>query len=636
MASKSLTPDQAKAGILALVKTGKSVQEACDGVGRTRKSYENYRAADPKFRSDIDNARNRRAEASQGRRDPDLYNLSFEDWRKRFLNQDTYPHQRMWIDVLEGREPKLLHTSVRYEPKSKRLFVINTPPFHAKSTTITQQWVTYQLCMNPAFRVIIISKTADAASKFLVSIKTYLTDPNYVELQGAYGPADGWKPQKGEGRWGANEIYLAERNLNAEDKAAKDPSVRAVGIGGQIYGGRADLIVLDDAVDDTNADNYVKQFDWLTRTVMSRAKTGKILLVGTRIKPVDLYSYVLDDRNYTSGRSPWTYLAQPAVLEYAEDPADWKTLWPRSSTPMDEAADEEASEDGLYQAWDGKALAEVRDANRPGMWALVYMQQQVSEDMTFHPLAVWGSVDRRRKPGPLRAGGMGHPPNGTEGMHIIGSIDPAGTGEAFILVMAVDRTNNNLWVLNAWMGDHTKPSWYADRIEDITPEYGVTEWVIEAQGYSNWLYQDERIVRFCQERGIRLGSHYTGKGNKVDPDFGVATMASTFGSIRRRSAGQGVSATSGEEHAKDHLIHLPDPDWSPGIKALIEQLLIWVPGMSGAKLRQDGPMCLWFAVSRARQMLYLAGGGRQATTHAQNRFTSARTQRRQYVIPAGY
>jgi hypothetical protein len=222
----------------------------------------------------------------------------------------------------------------------------------------------------------------------MLAVKTYLTDPNFLELQAAYGPVDGFKPQRGAGVWSAKAIYLSERNLDAEDKAAKDPSIQAVGINGQVYGQRADITILDDAVDDTNADAYEKQFDWLTRSVMSRSKGGKIIVIGTRIKPADLYAHLLVAENYPSGRSPWTYLAQPAVLQFAEDPEDWVTLWPKSSTRMDETDDLPPDENGLYDAWTGPDLEKVRDSNRPGIWALVYQQQQVSEDMTFHPLTV--------------------------------------------------------------------------------------------------------------------------------------------------------------------------------------------------------------------------------------------------------
>ena len=632
MAARITSPERAREAFLLAIKAGASVNEACAAATRSRKWYENLRSQDKDFAQRVDSARERRDAAESQGRDPSLYDLSFADWRKRFLNLDTYPHQQLWIDVLEGREPTLMHDSVRYEPAgTRRRILINTPPFHAKSATITQQWVTYQLCMNPAMRIMIVGKTAEAASKHLYAVRQYLTDPNFIELQMAYAPADGFKPQRGEGRWANNLIYLAGRNLDAADKAAKDPSVQAVGIGGAIYGSRCDLIILDDAIDDTNYSSYEKQFGWLTRTVQSRVKNGRLIIVGTRIKPMDLYAYILQDDNYVSGKTPWTYLAQPAVLQYAEDPKDWITLWPRSTTPMDEDVDEEVDGAGTYTAWDGPALADVQSSMDPGTWALVYQQQQVSEDMTFHPKCVWGSVDKRRAPGPLRPGEIGGRRAGMEGIYTVLSIDPAGTGEAFMLMYGIDRSERQRWVLDAWMGNNTKVSWYRQQIELLWEQYHFQDLVIERQGYSSWLYQDEQIVEFCRQRGIRIMPHYTGVGNKIDPDFGVAAMAGLFGTLKRRESGGGNDAGP-EDHFGDNVIHLPDPARSPGVKALIDQLLIWVPGKSGAKLRQDGPMALWFAEMRAKAILFGADKPAQNFVRA-NRFLSDRARRRQVVIP---
>lgn len=615
-----LTMAEAKKDVLKSISAGMTVEDAMKRVDRSPKTYENWRADDPDFKNKVDLIRGRRRKAPE--KDPENYDLDFATWRRRFLGQETYAHQQMWIDVLEGREPDVFHPAIRYEKRSSNRIIINTPPGHAKSTTITAQYVTYRLCMNPAFRVLIISKTLDFATKLLFEVRQYLTDPAYAQLQAAYAPPEGWKPKRGEGRWGNALIYLAGRSADAVNAAAKDPSVQAVGIGGQIYGSRTDLTILDDAVDDTNAANYQKQFDWLTRTVLSRGRSAKVLVVGTRIAPVDLYSHLMNDDIYNTGQSPWTVLSQPAVLDFAEDPKDWVTLWPKSTQPFDEASEDEPDENGLYPVWDGPTLNRVRSENRPGVWALVYQQQQVADDMVFNSQCVWATVDKRRKPGPLHAGAVGHPRYGTEGMQIIGSIDPAGTGTAFILVYAVDRKTKERWVLNAWMKNDTLPAWYQEMVETISPLYGVQEWVIEQQGYSNWIYHDEKIMRYCRERGIKITPHYTGSGNKIDPDFGVASMAPLFGSLKKADDGRVFPN-------KDGIIHLPSPDQSPGIKALVEQLLIWVPGVSGSKLRQDGPMALWFAETRAR--LYVGQQDKAPTTHVKNKYLSRRALQRRYV-----
>jgi hypothetical protein len=210
-------------------------------------------------------------------------------------------------------------------------------------------------------------------------------------------------------------------------------------------------------------------------------------------------------------------------------------------------------------------------------------------------------------------------------MQIIGSIDPAGTGTAFILVYALDRRTKERYVLNAWIKTETLPSWYQDMVQQITPQYGVQEWVIEAQGYSNWIYHDEVIMQFCQQRGIKITPHYTGSGNKIDPDFGVASMSSLFGTLVTKE-------NLKQYHNGDNIIHLPNPDKSAGVKALVDQLVTWIPGISGAKLRQDGPMALWFAETRAR--IYVTAGNGPAKTHARNRYLSRRAQARQYVTAA--
>jgi hypothetical protein len=199
-----------------------------------------------------------------------------------------------------------------------------------------------------------------------------------------------------------------------------------------------------------------------------------------------------------------------------------------------------------------------------------------------------------------------------------------------MLAYAVDRQTRDRWVLQAWMGNNTLPSWYFKMIEQIIPEFGVTDLVIERQGYSNWLYQDEKIVEYCRQRGVRISPHYTGQGNKVDPDFGVASLSPLFGGLSRRENAGNM------DHDGKNIIHIPNPDKSPGIRALVDQLLTWEPGKSGSKLRQDGPMSLWFAEMRVRSLLFgtTANGGNQHQFVQANRFLSARARQKRSVRPS--
>ena len=161
------------------------------------------------------------------------------------------------------------------------------------------------------------------------------------------------------------------------------------------------------------------------------------MVIGTRVAPVDLYSEILKPDRYPDGECPWTYFAQPAVLEFADDPQDWVTLWPRTNVAF--SKDLVPDEDGLYPQWDGPRLAKRRKSLKPSTWSMVYMQQQVAEDAVFTAEAVAGCIDGMRASGPLVAGAPGHPRDGSLGMYIVAGLDPAMAGNTAAVVMAVDR-----------------------------------------------------------------------------------------------------------------------------------------------------------------------------------------------------
>jgi len=611
---------EAQEVVLREISLGKTVAEACETAGRSVKSYENWRSEDPAFAGRVDEARSNRNFMKKTGVSKDNVRMSFEEWRFKFLGRETYPHQRMWIDIIEGREPTDLHPSMVYEPARPNRLLINTPPFHAKSTIITQEYVAYRICMKATVRVCIVSKTQQKAKKFLYSVKKMLTSRQYAPMQAAYAPPDGFRHP--DFPWTATMIYV-----DNPEGSEKDPTVEVLGIRGDIYGGRYDLIILDDCVTKENCSEWEKQLDWINQEVSSRLYKGKLIVVGTRVASTDLYSELRNPDNFTSGVSAWTYLSQPAVLQFADDPQDWTTLWPRSNAPLDAEDAGEPDADGLYAAWDGPALREVRDAIRLSTWSLVYMQQQVADDAVFNPECVRACVNRIRKPGPLIAGAFGHLRQGMEGQYIIASMDPAMTGETFTLVYAVDKNDKKRRVLNCWAKASPTPAYIRDMIQAVTEEYGVHEWVIEQNAFQLFLIHDERIRAYCNSRGVKITPHYTSR-NKIDPDFGVASVAPLFGSLKVRDDGR----RTGLDHNGDNFIELPLNN-NEGIKALIDQLITWEPGKLGKNLKQDGPMALWFAELRARAIL---GDGRPKRLHfVENPYLSRGDRKQQVVVPAG-
>lgn len=571
----------------SLLRAGVPVHEALKRVGRSRSWYEEQRRRDRDWAAQVDVWRTR---ASSGQLDREIPG-EFADWRERFMRSKVWPHQRLMIDLLEGRDLGELHPSMTYEPGSSGLsrLLVNVPPNHAKSMTITIDYVTYRICKDPNISVIIVSKTQEQAKKYLYAIKQRLSHPQWIDLQMAFGPADGFKATSDQ--WSSTKIYLGG---DARDSGEKDPTVEALGIGGQIYGARAKLIVLDDVVTLSNAGEWQKQMDWIRQEVASRlGPDGQLLVVGTRVASQDLYRVLRDPDHYADGEVPWTYLGMPAVLEGGPDPVDWLTLWPVSDVPFTDK--DEPLPDGSFPRWTGQRLARVRNEVGPTKWSMVYQQQDVEENSTFDPVCVRGSVDAMRKPGPLVKGAPGHPEN-SDGFFRVCSMDPAIAGDMAVVAYAVDRETQRRYVLDVLIKTAPRPAEIRDVFTTWTERFSPNEWIVEDNAFQGFLAQDEDIRKHLASRGVVMRSHHTGS-NKMDPDFGVASMAGLFGSTANRSDGRGVKFN------KDNLIFLPDMVASYGVKTLIEQLSVWSPLVKTKHRKQDAVMALWFAELRAREVL---------------------------------
>jgi hypothetical protein len=577
--SASHKSDAIKKQVIDFLMQGYSVQKAMDAVGRTVKTYEYYRKTDEQFATAIDKIRSMTARGEVG--SPRGEVPPFPEFSEKFLGVQVFPHQRHWIDLLEGREPTDLHPAISYEPGSTDLIIVNTPPEHAKSTTITVNYAVYRICQNPNIRIMIVSKTQAMAQKFLLSIKNRLTHPRYQDLQLTFGPPGGY--EKNSDSWKQDLIYLSSES---RDSGEKDPTVQAVGIRGHIYGARADLIIMDDCVDHTNAHEYEKQIDWIQSEVMSRIDNdgGRLLVVGTRLRPRDLYSELRDPMRYPDETSPWTYLAQPAVLEFADDSKDWVTLWAKTNMPP-LSGNGVPDENGLYDKWTGPALHKKRSRMSPNLWAMVYQQQQVHEDSAFPSDAIKGVINGARNIGTIPKGKHGVRPNGMDGLIVVAGLDPAGSGYTAAVVLGLDVSTQKRYLLDVSNVAGMKPDDIRNLIKDWTDRYRVTEWRVEKNAFQTMLTQDREVREFLTRSGSMLREHHTGQ-NKWDSDFGVASLTTLFYGWDEGNA----------------LIEFPSTHSSEGLKALIEQLVTWYPD-SPKSQKTDTVMAFWFAELGCRDRL---------------------------------
>ena len=599
--------DIAKRIILGCVAEGMTIEAACASAGKSIKTYEYYRRTDKIFTDKVDRTRLGLKDKSYA--SSDVHDLTFSEFRQKYLHSRTFPHQQNLIDVIEGREPGWMHPSMKFEKGlANNRILLNIPPNHAKSMTVTIDYVTWQVCQNPNFRVLIVSQTQQLAADFLYAIKQRLTHPNYEALQQAYAAGVGFNSKSAS--WQATRVTFGDE---LRESSEKDPNIEAVGIGGQIYGKRADMIIVDDAVTLKNANEFEKQIRWLTQDVRSRLNpTGKLIIVGTRVTAVDLYKELRSEERYPGGLVPWTYLAMPALLTTDENPDKWETLWPASDAPFDGQTETDLDEDGLYPRWNGRNLYNERQAMDASTWALVYQQQDISDDAIYDPVCVRGSIDGMRKAGRLVPGNPGHPRD-VNGFSFICGLDPAMVGDTAAICYAVDRVTHKRYIVDAIKITRPTPAAIRQLIFDWTSLYSPSEWIVEKNAFQSFLTQDEGIRANLASRGVLLREHHTGN-NKWDSGFGVASMSTLFG----------TKQFDGKHH-RDNLIHLPS-DQTENIKALIEQLITWSPTTKG---KTDMVMALWFCEIRAREML---NQGVHAVHHMKNPFLSRFERGKRTVI----
>jgi len=599
--------ERAKKVILQCIADGMTVEQSCKVAGKSIKTYEYYRRSDAVFKQLAD--RTRLGSLEKNFAEETAKELDFVTWRKKYLKQETFPHQKNLIDTIEGRQPEWLHPAMKYEKgiASNRI-LLNIPPNHAKSITVTVDYVTYKIVNNPNFRVLIVSQTQRLAADFLYAIKQRLTHPMYEELQQAYAAGVGFNTKTAS--WQATRVTFGDE---LRESSEKDPNLEAVGIGGQIYGKRADMIIIDDAVTLSNANDFEKQIKWLTQDVRSRLNpTGKLIVVGTRVAAVDLYKELRSPDRYPGGLVPWTYLAMPALLETNEEPTKWVTLWPYSDQPFDGQEESEKNEFGLYPRWNGKHLYAERQAMDASTWALIYQQQDISDDAIFDPVCVKGSIDGMRKSGRLVAGHPGHPRD-LSGFSFVCGLDPAMVGDTAAVCYAIDRVTHKRYIVDAIKITRPTPAQIRQLITDWTNVYTPSEWIVERNAFQSFLTQDEGIRQFLASKGTLLREHHTGN-NKWDSGFGVASMSTLFGTKQQDN-----------KHHRDNLIHLPN-DQTENIKSLIEQLITWSPSTKG---KTDMVMALWFCEIRAREML---NQGIHATHHLKNPFLTRYEKSKRMVI----
>ncbi|NDB65702.1 MAG: hypothetical protein EB168_08555, partial [Euryarchaeota archaeon] len=184
--------------------------------------------------------------------------------------------------------------------------------------------------------------------------------------------------------------------------------------------------------------------------------------------------------------------------------------------------------------------------------------------------------------GAMNPGMPGVRANGMDGLQIVAGLDPATAGYTAAVVIGLDPKTHKRYVLDVKNNQGMKPDELRQMIKDLIAKYKISEFRIEKNSFQSFLTDDREVNDFASRAGCVIKPHYTGT-NKYDPDFGVAAMAPMFGNWSEGN----------------NLIELPSLMGSEAVKALVEQLVTWQPGMH-KKLKSDVVMALWFAELAAK------------------------------------
>ena len=532
---------ESKERVIGHLATGASVVEAMRQVGRIPRTFYYWQATDPQFK--IDSERAQIAGSSK-----DIKQFEFANFRFKYFNMITYSHQRRVVEAIEDSKPG-------------SVVMILLPPEGGK-TTLIEDWLCYKLATQPNTRVGVICETKEIAQKRLGRVASRMTNtdrfPKFIE---DYGPfkTPGNELQK---PWNTERLTVEKANHDE-----RDPSLEAKGAGTTIYGARWDYAILDDFQTLKGINRTENLVTFFRQEISTRvSKQGKIIIVGTRVGPGDVYETLLREDLVDD------YINIPAIDELGNSywPATYKPDGSRTLSPNGDAI-----------GWSLEDLAKRRRQVGEEIWARVYMQKATSRTgRTFEESTLEACKD------PLQSINSEAPYRG-----MILGLDPALSRYAGFIVGSYDFSH-----LTIVDGESVHGLMNYDAIFEVA-EFYIRKWhiqdvVIEANNLQRGLARDSRIDAMKERYGFNVVEHTT-NFNKFDEKIGIAAMAAAFrrGEIR---------------------IAYGDEDTKAKLDQLFSELANWRPDIPSKVLRQDMVMALWFVYLRwinMRKVISYDGNG---------------------------
>ena len=266
--------------VLQQIRMGKTIVEAVEVAGVSKRAYQMWRSRDPGFKQQVDDLRRAmltRDLAAEGAADAEGgYDGSFEAFRRIYMGLDTFQHQQELVDILDNASPM-------------SVTLVTFPPEHGKTTTL-EDFICWKLGEDPDFRFGLVSEKDNHGRKMIGRVQKRMTDPQFSAYQGRFGPFDP-SEQGLDLPWRSDYFTVAGRTTDE-----RDYSVIATGWSTAVSGSRYDRLLVDDvqsvkSLNLTDSIAHSLRQDHFTRV----GRDGAIVIVATRVGDGDVYEKLLDE-----------------------------------------------------------------------------------------------------------------------------------------------------------------------------------------------------------------------------------------------------------------------------------------------------------------------------------------------------
>jgi len=492
-----------KSLFLEYMEKDPTIYRACESVGVVYETYRRWKAEDTDFALKVE-------QLKKGGRHEGGYDGSFVGFRREYLNMETYWHQYEIVKAIQSAE-------------SNRITQVLVPPEHGKTTLLTD-YINYKLAIEPNTRITYVHEAQPFARKVVGQVQRRMLENEKYLLR--FGPFyDESKP------WRAD--YMTVANSTHDER---DYSLEGRGITSSVQGVRTDLLLVDDVQSLRTLNLSESRVNSLRQDFFSRPGVhGKIVMVGTRVGPADVWETMWKDDDLYS------------LIDLVQLPA------------MDQEGNPLCPE-----LWPKHALESKKKIVGEEAWWRNYQQQPLSSGMqTFTPEMIDSCKrDDYRIQQPIK------------GATTVLGVDPAlGGGNS---ILAASLTDSHLLVVDNQIDYNlAREEDIFTRVGQFAARYRPSHVVIERDAMQKGMARSSTLKELSKRYKFQIVEHTTSQ-TKTDPILGVSSMASAF-------IHESIIFPWGDKQSEHRL------------KELIAQLLAWRPDIPTKLLTQDAVMSLWFA-----------------------------------------